>query len=113
MTVEYIGASLNLMPKTLNIRNPEVITARLTLPGGYENVQVDTSSIQILNGGKYTAPDKVEVTGNGLLIKFDGAAVAGLVSSSGTSDLVLTCRAGSYFFRASDSINFLVPSEKR
>ena len=112
--VEYIEASLGLMPRTLNTKNPgQWVSARLSTPEGYDHRQVDVNSIRLQYGGKSIVSRKVEVTGSGLLIKFEGSEVAGLVRDPGVFALDLTCRAGSQFFRAVDSINFIVSPEKK
>jgi len=122
--VEAINACVDTDPDTLNLGSKgNWITAYVELPEGYDVRNIDVSTI-LLNGTvpvNPSAPTAVgDYDGDGvpdLMVKFDKAAVSGLILSQGitSGNVVLTITGRLYdgtIFEGSDTIRVMLPMPK-
>jgi len=120
----FVPASIDIDPNTLNLKSKgEWITGYIELPEGYNVVNINASSI-MLNGTipvDSSAPKAIgDYDSDGipdLMVKFDRAAVSGLILSQGitSGNVVLTITGRLYdgtMLQGSDTIRVMLPMPK-
>jgi len=91
---EYVGATVDFDPDTLNLRSKgKMVTVYIELPLGYDVNDIDVGTL-FLNGAILAEPKPIEVgdyDGDGisdLMVKFDRAAVQGILLEPGDQVVV-------------------------
>jgi predicted GH43/DUF377 family glycosyl hydrolase len=122
--VPCVSVKVNLHPDTLNLRsNGRWVTAYIELPEGHDAQNIDVSTV-LLNGTVPIDPNAPTAVGDydgegvpDLMVKFDRAAVSGLILSQGitSGNVVLTITGRLYdgtMFEGSDTIRVMLPMPK-
>ena len=111
--IQIIPATIDFDPDTLNLRSRDrSVTVYIELPPGYDVSQIDISSIS-LNGTIPALTKPIEVgdyDSDGipdLMVKFDGAAVKGILTPGGQVEITITGEVAGIGFDGSDTIRVI------